>query len=208
VCRPLQPSKATHDLRNSSSSQKYSSDQQISSPSLYVPAGSAFLQRCWRQEQEQGSAVAPGQHANIQCPCLGSPGPVSALIAAATAVWVDSCSQVTQSALPSPGGPGWGSSSKPAGNIMTAAAGSSYNIAASAVARNMVTGGPGAGTSFSSLHQQPAGAAAAIAAVGSNNTRARRVSGGCQPSVGLSGAGSDGRWNKDPWAGGARMLAH
>lgn len=89
LLRSLQPSRTTHDFGSSSSNNGASSLGgcrlgHSTSPGTHSPAGSAFLHRCWKEEQPQCLGPAHGQH---------TPGPVSALVAAATAVWLDTCRQ-------------------------------------------------------------------------------------------------------------------
>lgn len=67
------------------------------------------------------------------------------------------------------------------------------------------------GSVFGSVQQPLLTGAAAAAVTGGSEYRPRRISGSCQTSVGVNGAGSRGdeAWNVNYWAGGGRRsLAH
>jgi hypothetical protein len=155
--------------------------------------GSAFLQRCWKQEQQEQQQCDHQTSLVLQC----SAGPVSTLVAAATEVWLAAKRQ-------SEAAPGMSVSSCP-------------DLYSNRDREQQLPGKAGAAACWkaTSSHHTLAAAArsagrqamrAAGAAAGSAS-RARRVSSSCAPSLGPPGASSDECWNKNRWGGG-HTLAH
>lgn len=99
--RPPSSASHSHSYGSGRSSLRGDSSSSDCSPTNGCSrVGSAFLQRCWRQECDTAGAH---QACHV--------GPTAALIAAATAVWQDSCSQEAAAA----GGAG-SAVSRPAGS--------------------------------------------------------------------------------------------
>ena len=200
-------------------------DSSISVPCLSGSAGSEFLQRCWRQEQQQ-LQQQQGQQQKAQGPATptdtkrplskcalqhhGSHGQVglvsqsraaSALVAAATAVWMDAC---PESRL-SPGQKLQHSALAGTSNLPTAVG---CNSAPRATASSRTSTNLAAvGVSGCLAACQSAGAGATGAA-SSESSRLRRISGSCLPSVDVDGQRGDNRWGRNRWGGGSSALAH
>lgn len=182
-------------------------DSSTSVPCLSGSAGSEFLQRCWRQEQQQ-LQQQQGQQQKAQGPATPtdterplSPGPVSALVAAATAVWMDAC---PESRL-SPGQKLQHSALAGTSNLPTAVGCNSAPrpTASSRTSTNLAA----VGVNGCLAACQSAGAGATGAA-SSESSRVRRISGSCLPSVDVDGQRGDNHWGRNRWGGGSSALAH
>lgn len=168
-------------------------------------AGSEFLQRCWRQKQQQlqqqqsqqQKAQGPATPTDTERP--PSPGPVSALVAAATAVWMEACPEsrlspgqkLQHSALVGKSNPAVGCNSA---FRATSSSPTSINLAAVGVT-GCLAACQSAGTG-------------ATGAVSSESSRVRRISGSCLPSLDVDGQRGDNHWGRNRWGGGSSALAH
>jgi hypothetical protein len=182
-------------------------DSSTSVSSVSGSAGSEFLQRCWRQEQQQ-LQQQQGQQQKAQGPATPtdterppSPGPVSALVAAATAVWMDACPESRLSS----GQKLQHSALVGRSNLPTAVG---CNIAPTETASSRTSTNLAAVGVSGCLAACQSAEAGATGAVSSESSRVRRISGSCLPSVDVDGQRGDNRWGRNRWGGRSSALAH